>query len=284
MSRLSRLPLLVCGALLLPAVLPPVPAVADEMIVGGQVTPVEDHPWAVALSDRERFGDERSGQFCGGAVLDATTVATAAHCVASEIAEDEERLLRELRVIVGRGDVTGDTGREVAVESLWVHPEHDASANTYDVALVTLAEPLSEGYAVEVAPAGDPAYQAGTTAHVYGWGDTGGTEGHATRLHRAEVAMVGDEECAGLYPGDGEAGFVAGQMVCAGVPEGGTDSCQGDSGGPLVARGRLVGLVSWGRGCGLPDLPGVYASGALVAAAHGEQRAVHADRAVAPGE
>jgi len=46
-------------------------------------------------------------------------------------------------------------------------------------------------------------------------------------------------------------------MICAGTW--GKDSCKGDSGGPLVDSKRyLVGIVSWGRGCGRGDKLGVY--------------------------
>lgn len=46
-------------------------------------------------------------------------------------------------------------------------------------------------------------------------------------------------------------------MICAGYKAGGIDACQGDSGGPLVADYKLVGVVSWGKGCATN--PGVYA-------------------------
>ncbi|OEU23270.1 trypsin-like serine protease, partial [Fragilariopsis cylindrus CCMP1102] len=67
-------------------------------------------------------------------------------------------------------------------------------------------------------------------------------------------------------------------MLCAGDMNGGKDACRGDSGGPLFyhkdkddddddkrrrrkrqrQRPIQVGVVSFGKGCGLKNLPSVY--------------------------
>merc|ERR1712029_1074929 len=48
-----------------------------------------------------------------------------------------------------------------------------------------------------------------------------------------------------------------------GHADGGIDSCQSDSGGPMTLNiddtEYVMGVVSWGVGCGRPELPGVYA-------------------------
>lgn len=55
-------------------------------------------------------------------------------------------------------------------------------------------------------------------------------------------------------------------MLCAGYKTGQSDSCQGDSGGPLVPKGQkeLVGIVSFGDGCGKPNKPSGYVRVAMM--------------------
>ncbi|WP_438874215.1 serine protease [Streptomyces calidiresistens] len=242
------------------------PAAARDVVVGGLPARTGDAPWVVALASRARFGEARSGQFCGGALVGPTTVVTAAHCLDPRLLGVRPERLPDLRVIVGRDDLrrAGD-GREVAVAAIRVDPRYNPWTNIGDLAVLELAEALPAARTLPVARAGDPAYAAGTPARVLGWGDTRGDGSHSPVLLAADVRMVSDAECATAYPGGPEGRFVRGEMVCAGLPAGGADACQGDSGGPLVADGRLVGLVSWGVGCGLPGKPGVYTSGAMVA-------------------
>ncbi|KUH37460.1 MULTISPECIES: S1 family peptidase [Streptomyces] len=237
----------------------PAPAAADGGVVGGHTAQVADAPWVVALSSRDRFGRTRAGQFCGGVVIAPAKVATAAHCLREDVLGVAPDRLEDLKVIAGRSSLLGPGGYEVPVSAIWINPAYDPDSNSGDVAVLTLAQRLPDGYTIPVARAGDAAYTPGTAATVYGWGDTTGQGTYASRLHAAEVSVLPDESCARAYPaGKGPARYRADTMLCAGTDQGGRDACQGDSGGPLVAHGRLIGLVSWGSGCGRADSPGVY--------------------------
>ncbi|WP_317620009.1 serine protease [Streptomyces sp. CBMA156] len=246
------------------------PAEAQRRVVGGTGVSTAEHPWIVALSSRTQFGSGRSGQFCGGALVTPTKVVTAAHCFYDESKGRVDR--PGLKVIVGRDDMRGTTGREVAVRSVWVHPGYSFAANMNDVAVLTLAESQGARPVVELVGQGESApYAAGTRAQVYGWGDTTGRGDYSPTLRGVDVPIVPDHVCAQAYPGGEDGKFDARGMVCAGEERGGKDACQGDSGGPMVVQGRLVGLVSWGTGCAEAAHPGVYTRVSSVA---GEVRSV----------
>ncbi|MFJ8476607.1 S1 family peptidase [Kitasatospora sp. NPDC094011] len=233
------------------------PAEAQRRVVGGDAVTTADHPWIVALASRQQFGGGRSGQFCGGALVTPTKVVTAAHCFYDEAKGRVDR--PGLKVIVGRDDMRGSAGREVAVQRIWVHPDYNYAANMNDVAVLTLAESQGSRPVLELVGQGETGpYASGTAARVYGWGDTSGRGDYSPLLRGADVSMVADQTCAHAYPGGQDGKFDARGMVCAGEEKGGKDACQGDSGGPLVVAGRLVGLVSWGTGCAEAAHPGVY--------------------------
>jgi len=235
----------------------PAPATAD-VIIGGYPVEISESPWTVAVSSRDRFGGTRAGQFCGGVVIGRSTVLTAAHCLSKEVLGAPPKQVRDLKVIAGRGDLLSAEGREIAVRDTWINPRYDSYTNAGDFAVLTLAEPLAASAVIPMAGPGDAAYKPGPGAVVYGWGDTTGSGDYATALRAARVQVLPDALCEEAYPGSADGTYVAASMLCAGEREGGRDACQGDSGGPLVAQGRLVGLVSWGSGCGRAGSPGVY--------------------------
>ncbi|MFK0169706.1 serine protease [Streptomyces sp. NPDC090306] len=257
---------LAAAATAVPLVLSP-PAAADGVVVGGFPVDVSTSPWTVALSSRDRFGRTRAGQFCGGVAIDRTTVLTAAHCLSKEVLGAAPDDMPDLRVVANRTDLLATDGQEIAIRDARINPAYDETSNAGDFAVLTLAEALPAASVIAMAPEGDPAYRAGTAATVYGWGDTSGSGSYPTHLRAANVHVLADAECEQAYPGGGEGTYRADSMLCAGETRGGKDACQGDSGGPLVAQGRLIGLVSWGAGCGAAGSPGVYARVSGVAAA-----------------
>ncbi|MEU1528840.1 S1 family peptidase [Streptomyces fagopyri] len=214
---------------------------APRPIVGGTTTTTTAYPFMMQITDASQ------NQFCGGTLVAANKVVTAAHCMAGETTSS-------VRVVGGRTYLDGTNGTVGKVSRIWVHPGYTDATNGDDVAVLTLSTSMPYTPAPYVAPTGTGVYAAGTTARIVGWGTTSENGGSSDQLRTATVPTVSDAGCRNSYG----SGYLASDMVCAGYTDGGTDTCQGDSGGPLLIGGVLAGITSWGNGCAEAGYPGVY--------------------------
>ncbi len=221
-------------------------------VVGGQPASPGAYPWMAAIYN----GSPASGPFCGGSLVRATVVVTAAHCLSAV-------RLGSTAVLLGRTTLSGTGGEQITVAGAAYHPRYNATGRTeHDVAVLVLSRPSAQPtLAVHDPFSGPGATPPGWPAKVLGWGVTAeGGEGSDTLLE-ATVPIVSDANCAAAYGGSTDPAT----QICAGyLGTGGVDTCQGDSGGPLLAgrtddgRPLLAGLTSWGIGCARPEYPGVY--------------------------
>lgn len=217
----------------------------NARIIGGTVAGAGDNPFQVALLSRS-IANNFDAQFCGGSLVKANVVVTAAHCVQGATAG-------QIDILAGTRSLSSG-GTRHAVSSISIHPSYNNSTLDYDVAVLTLATSASGLPLATVIGTTDVA--DGTNLLVTGWGNTSisGTS-YPTELRKAITPRISTSVCNGnkVYRG-----AITDRMFCAGYLAGGIDSCQGDSGGPIAQGNTLVGVVSWGRGCAGKNKPGVY--------------------------
>ncbi|XP_058459515.1 uncharacterized protein LOC131435532 isoform X4 [Malaya genurostris] len=221
-----------------------------------------EYPWQVAILKKD---PKESVYVCGGTLIDNQFIITAAHCVKTYSGFD-------LRVRLGEWDVNHDVEFYPYIErdviSVQVHPEYYAGTLDNDLAVLKMDSPVDFSNTPHISPACLPDRYtdfSGQRCWTTGWGkDAFGDYGkYQNILKEVDVPIVNDNQCQNqlrqtrlgyqykLHPG----------FICAGGEEG-KDACKGDGGGPLVCERngswQVVGVVSWGIGCGKANVPGVY--------------------------
>ncbi|XP_077205443.1 vitamin K-dependent protein C-like isoform X2 [Paroedura picta] len=158
-----------------------------------------------------------------------------------------------------------DGEQAILTDKLVPHENYNKTSSDNDIALLHLARPVFfNKYVLPIClPVKNLAKQEltkeGTQTVVTGWGTQ--SENSATNytsvLNYIEVPVAPRNECAHAMQN-----LISDNMLCAGILGDKRDSCHGDSGGPMVTQFKktwfLVGLVSWGEGCGNPDNFGIY--------------------------
>ena len=207
---------------------------AGGRIIGGYWVSNGSFPFVGALLDTRRGTTTYRQQFCGGTLIDAYHVLTAAHCVSGSFAASNPT---NLDVLLGQTSLSGTGGVRRDVSRVFVHPWYTGSGLIlYDSAVLRLSRPVTTIRPVALPAAGSqiglsPANQQLTVA---GWGKVqqGGdyTSTHADWLKAATVPVTSASWCQQRV---GLTAAQYGAVVCAGWLDGGNNSCNGDSGGPL---------------------------------------------------
>jgi trypsin len=232
----------------------PLSSTGQAKIVGG--TKAGSYPWMAAVANTTG-GSLFDRQFCGGSLIAPDWILTAAHCLDGEVAEG-------LQILVNFNDLEDSSGAVIrGVKGIYIHPSYrDVSGDLYnDVALILLDAPINSVTPIDVATS-PVAVTTGAAVRAIGWGDTKSSPRFPTELQEVDLAIASITSARQAY---GVSNLDSRHLAAI---AGGKDTCGGDSGGPLFdldganggASPLLVGITSYGLGCAVRDIPGIYAN------------------------
>ncbi|KAL3211672.1 hypothetical protein MRX96_008378 [Rhipicephalus microplus] len=240
------------------------PVSAEQLQINGPGEQLKriQFPWMVFL--KVFFPGQATR--CGGSIITKRHVLTAGHCT---LLNDEEAL--KIDVIYGSNDI--HKGTTLRAMKMIRHPEFDAAKFLHDIAILLVDNEFVYGNnAKPICVPSAPVNIFNSDVVVAGWGFPFSRDKKASEnsgnvyngqavdyLRYTVVKVVPNARCADKFQ---HTGYRQDLMYCAYRLN--TDACQGDSGGPMMTRiedGRYlqVGIVSYGIGCALDDMPGVYA-------------------------
>ncbi|KAF9812886.1 hypothetical protein SFRURICE_016109, partial [Spodoptera frugiperda] len=216
---------------------------------------------------------------CGSSLISSKFVLTAGHC--SQASTLDTTIADPVPKIVRLGDKNiadvyshGVLPTDAKILKIIVHPKYSPPKKYYDIALMELEKNVRFTKFIQPACLWNKfdTSALGTEATLTGWGVVE-TNGRTTspELQEAVVDLIDSETCDRLLRPSCNRNWcgVREEQLCAGKLEGGVDACQGDSGGPLQVQipipitteglmHYVVGVTSFGIGCALPNLPGIY--------------------------
>ncbi|XP_017028981.1 brachyurin [Drosophila kikkawai] len=197
-------------------------------IISGSQASAGQFPWQVILKR-----DEWDDLLCGGSVISAKWVLTAAHCAYGH---------SSLFLIFGTIELNDDTAQNMTSTTFFVHPNYNDKMNN-DVALIQLPQALvfsSSIQPISLVTASQKSNNfVGTAAVVAGYGlmDDEYLDYSQTLMY-ARVTVIDNNECLPIYG----ASVVLDSTLCAQGSDGSNMSiCSGDSGGPLITYNSSTG-------------------------------------------
>ncbi|XP_007954589.1 vitamin K-dependent protein C [Orycteropus afer afer] len=223
----------------------------DPRLVNGKLSGWGESPWqGILLDSKKKLA-------CGAVLIHPSWVLTAAHCM-----EGTKKLI----VRLGEYDLRRweKWEKDLNIQSVFIHPNYSRSTSDNDIALLRLARPATLSQTIVPICLPDSGLsereltQVGQEMVVTGWGYGSETKkNHTFILSFIKIPLAPRNECIQAMHN-----VISENMLCAGILGDPRDACEGDSGGPMVTSFHgtwfLVGLVSWGEGCGRLHNYGIY--------------------------
>ncbi|CAF0929066.1 unnamed protein product [Didymodactylos carnosus] len=177
---------------------------------------------------------------CGGSLIDARHVLTAAHCV-------NTRDPSSITITAGIHNkmIHEETRQVMQVEKIFVHSGYNNVSHPDDIAIVRLSKPVTTNKYVNTICLPGPEPEINEDVAIAGWGSEalGGQVYH--QLKQAWMKVVG--ECERWWRIDNS------KQMCIANPTEGHSACQGDSGGPVMTKrnGQWIasGVASYVADC-----------------------------------
>jgi hypothetical protein len=218
-------------------------------VIGGQPTQVQSAPWTAYV----QFADSPDLVLrCTGAIVDASHVVTAAHCLKNEagVAAQPSQMLVDAGLSNFAGPAATDAPQVMEVSAVRIHPGYAPNTgdpdDPDDVAVLTLATPLDlSGAAVRAIalPAAGAPFPTGAPVTSAGFGRTDPSSSTAGPLN-AMAATVDPQGLCGGASDDPDTVAANGAVLCFASPT--STACNGDSGSGVVTAGSnpvLIGIV-----------------------------------------
>ncbi|XP_045500069.1 brachyurin-like [Colias croceus] len=226
----------------------------SSRITGGVPAAIGQYPYQVGLITE--IIDTTDKAICGGSLISANRVLTAAHCW-----NDGEQQAWRFTVVLGSTYLFKD-GTRIKSSAVQVHPLWVPYLIRNDIAVIFLPKALK--FSDTISPIalptkGDSEDYDGLSAIATGFGITFDRENVTENqsLQHVRLNIMTNFICSLAYPF-----LIRDSNICTNS-FGGYSTCRGDSGGPLVIdtnNGRiLIGITSFGSAIGCEfGLPAVF--------------------------
>lgn len=237
----------------------------DSRIVGGVAVDITQFPYMASV---QRSTGRTTSHICGGSIIAANVVLTAAHCLTPFIENSFSRVSpSDLVVYAGMTRIkTKEKHQKRGVRQVIVHPFYVPLMYFNDIGMLKLSKPFDLDMTVlPVQLAKKNTFDGLELSTLYsvrkcivtGWGlkhyqstDT------VDELRSVSISLIDNKQCESLLAELGMFSTVLDSQFC--TMEIAKDACQGDSGGPLLCNGTQVGIVSYGKECGSYLMPSIW--------------------------